>query len=69
MVKNSGMDRKFFKIIIELFEEKNHINIFWNVISLNSISGAKQRIVILSSMIKLYYFFYSSYNTSDNTTV
>lgn len=69
MVKNSGMDRNFFKIIIELFEEKNHINIFWNVISLNSISGAKQRIVILSSMIKLYYFFYSSYNTSDNITV
>lgn len=53
MVKNSGMDRKNFKIIIELFEEKNHIDIFWNVISLNSISGAKQRIVILSSMIKL----------------
>lgn len=69
MVKNSGMDRKIFKIIIELFEEKNHINIFWNVISLNSISGAKQRIVILSSMIKLYYFFNSSYNTSDNITV
>lgn len=41
MVKNLGMDWKFFKIIIELFEEKNYINIFWNVILLNSILGVK----------------------------